>query len=65
MDTLVLNAGASPLFRPLHQHTWETFSRTWDVDVRHAFHWIREALVLPLPPASTVIAGPPGIGAPA
>jgi NAD(P)-dependent dehydrogenase (short-subunit alcohol dehydrogenase family) len=55
-DTLVLNAGAAPLFRPLHQHTWETFGRNWDVDVRHAFHWIREALLLPLQPGSTVIA---------
>src|SRR5262245_15753224 len=24
-DTLVLNAGAAPLLRPLHEHTWETF----------------------------------------
>jgi NAD(P)-dependent dehydrogenase (short-subunit alcohol dehydrogenase family) len=54
-DTLVLNAGAPPLLRPLHQQTWETFSRNWDVDVRHAFHWIREALLLPLQPGSTVI----------
>jgi NAD(P)-dependent dehydrogenase (short-subunit alcohol dehydrogenase family) len=54
-DTLVLNAGAAPLLRPLHQQTWETFSRNWDVDVRHAFHWIREALLLPLRPGSTVI----------
>ena len=54
-DTLVLNAGAAPLLRALHQHTWETFSRNWDVDVRHAFHWVREALLLPLPPGSTVV----------
>jgi NAD(P)-dependent dehydrogenase (short-subunit alcohol dehydrogenase family) len=55
-DTLVLNAGAAPLLRPLQQHTWETFSRNWDVDVRHAFHWVREALLLPLDPGSTVVA---------
>jgi NAD(P)-dependent dehydrogenase (short-subunit alcohol dehydrogenase family) len=54
--TLVLNAGAAPLLRPVHQHTWETFSRNWEVDVRHAFGWIREALLRPLPPGSTVIA---------
>jgi NAD(P)-dependent dehydrogenase (short-subunit alcohol dehydrogenase family) len=54
-DTLVLNAGAAPLLHPLQQHTWETFSRNWDVDVRHAFHWIREALLLPLQRGSTVI----------
>jgi NAD(P)-dependent dehydrogenase (short-subunit alcohol dehydrogenase family) len=53
---LVLNAGASPLPRPIHQHTWETFSRNWDVDVKHAFHWTREALLAPLAPGSTVIA---------
>jgi hypothetical protein len=34
--TLVLNAGASPLARPLHQHTWQTFSRNWEVDVQLA-----------------------------
>jgi len=28
--TLVLNAGASPLARPIHRQTWQTFSRwTW------------------------------------
>ena len=54
--TLVLNAGAEPLLRPLHHHTWETFSRNWDVDVRQAFGWVREALLRPLPPGSTVVA---------
>jgi NAD(P)-dependent dehydrogenase (short-subunit alcohol dehydrogenase family) len=55
-DTLVLNAGAAPLLRPLQQLTWEAFSRTWEVDVKQAFHWIREALLLPLRPGSTVLA---------
>jgi NAD(P)-dependent dehydrogenase (short-subunit alcohol dehydrogenase family) len=54
-DTLVLNAGAAPLPRPLQEHTWETFSRNWDVDVRHAFHWLRAALLQPLRPGSTVV----------
>jgi NAD(P)-dependent dehydrogenase (short-subunit alcohol dehydrogenase family) len=54
-DTLVLNAGASMLLRPLHLQTWETFSRNWDVDTRHVFHWVREALLLPLDPGSTVV----------
>jgi NAD(P)-dependent dehydrogenase (short-subunit alcohol dehydrogenase family) len=54
--TLVLAAGASPLSRPLHQHTWETFSHNWEVDVKHAFFWIREALLMPLEPGSVVIA---------
>jgi NAD(P)-dependent dehydrogenase (short-subunit alcohol dehydrogenase family) len=53
--TLVLNAGAAPLPRPLHLHTWETFSLNWDVDVRQVFNWSREALLRPLEPDSTVI----------
>jgi NAD(P)-dependent dehydrogenase (short-subunit alcohol dehydrogenase family) len=53
---LVLNAGAAPLSRPLQQQTWQTFSRNWDVDVQQAFHWLREALLAPLAPGSTVIA---------
>jgi NADP-dependent 3-hydroxy acid dehydrogenase YdfG len=54
--TLVLNAGAAPLMRPLQHQTWQSFSRTWEVDVQQTFHWIREALLLPLAPGSTVIA---------
>ncbi len=54
-DILVLNAGAVPLPRPLQEHTWETFSRNWDVDVRQAFHWLRETLLQPLRPGSTVV----------
>jgi NADP-dependent 3-hydroxy acid dehydrogenase YdfG len=52
---LVLNAGAAPLSRPIQHHTWQTFSRNWDTDVRHVFHWTREALLAPLAPASVVI----------
>jgi NAD(P)-dependent dehydrogenase (short-subunit alcohol dehydrogenase family) len=54
-DILVLNAGVAPLSRPLHQHTWDSFSRVWDVDVKQAFHWTREALLRPLRPGSTVV----------
>src|SRR5262249_40707790 len=53
---LVLNAGAAPLTRPVHRQTWQTFSRNWEVDVQHVFNWTREALLLPLPPGSVVIA---------
>jgi NAD(P)-dependent dehydrogenase (short-subunit alcohol dehydrogenase family) len=52
---LVLNAGASPLMRPLQHHTWETFSVNWQTDVRIAFHWLREALLKPLRPGSRVV----------
>lgn len=54
-SVLVLNAGATPLPRPVQQHTWETFSRNWDTDVRHVFHWVRESLLAPLAPGSVVI----------
>jgi NAD(P)-dependent dehydrogenase (short-subunit alcohol dehydrogenase family) len=54
-DTLVLNAGAPPLMRPIHQQTWDTFRSNWDVDVQHVFHWVREALLFPLAPGSTVV----------
>ncbi len=54
--TLVLNAGATPLARPLQRQTWETFSLNWNVDVQQAFHWVREALLAPLEPGSVVVA---------
>ncbi|OBG35171.1 SDR family oxidoreductase [Mycobacterium sp. E3198] len=52
---LVVVAGATPLIRPLQHHTWETFSANWNTDVRIAFHWLREALLKPLRPGSTVV----------
>jgi NAD(P)-dependent dehydrogenase (short-subunit alcohol dehydrogenase family) len=54
-EAVVLVAGAAPLVRPLQQQTWETFSANWNTDVRIAFHWLREALLKPLPPGSRVI----------
>jgi 3-oxoacyl-[acyl-carrier protein] reductase len=52
---LILVAGATPHLRPLHQHTWETFSVNWHTDVKMAFHWLREALLTPLRPGSRVV----------
>jgi 3-oxoacyl-[acyl-carrier protein] reductase len=54
-EAVVLVAGASPHMRPLHHQTWETFSVNWQTDVRITFHWLREALLKPLRPASRVI----------
>jgi NAD(P)-dependent dehydrogenase (short-subunit alcohol dehydrogenase family) len=54
-DVLALIAGGSPLLRPIHLHTWETLSLNWNIDVRIAFNWLREALLLPLSPNSRVI----------
>lgn len=55
-ELLVLNAGATPHMAPVHEHTWETFSRNWHVDTRHAFSWTRAALREPLAPESVVVA---------
>lgn len=52
---LVLNAGATPPIGPVHELSWAEFSRNWQVDVQHAFGWIREALTAPLQPGSTVV----------
>ena len=54
--TIVLCAGAAPQMSPLQEHTWESFSQNWNVDVAQAFHWIRYALQRPLAPGSTVVA---------
>jgi len=54
-EVVILVAGASPLVRPLQQHTWETFSVNWHTDVRIAFHWLREALLKPLRHGSRVV----------
>jgi NAD(P)-dependent dehydrogenase (short-subunit alcohol dehydrogenase family) len=52
---LVLVAGATPFLAPLQEQTWETFSLNWHTDVQIAFHWLRAALLKPLPPSSRVI----------
>src|SRR5262245_30632062 len=54
-EVVVLVAGASPYMRPLQHQTWETFSINWETDVRIAFHWLREALLMPLRPGSRVV----------
>ncbi|NUR58208.1 MAG: SDR family oxidoreductase [Catenulispora sp.] len=55
-DLVVLNAGAIPEMRPVHEHSWETFGLPWETDVRQAFNWCGEALRAPLAPGSTVVA---------
>jgi NAD(P)-dependent dehydrogenase (short-subunit alcohol dehydrogenase family) len=52
---IILVAGASPHMRPLQAQTWETFSVNWQTDVRITFHWLREALLMPLRPGSRVV----------
>ena len=52
---LILVAGATPVMREVHRHTWETFSANWNADVKITFTWLREALMKPLRPDSRVI----------
>jgi NAD(P)-dependent dehydrogenase (short-subunit alcohol dehydrogenase family) len=59
-SVLVLNAGATPVMGPLHELTWESFSRAWDVDVKAGLYWLQEAIRLPLPQGSRVIIGSSG-----
>jgi NAD(P)-dependent dehydrogenase (short-subunit alcohol dehydrogenase family) len=54
-QTLVLNAGADPTPLPLTEHTWATFSENWNVDTRHVFSFIQQALRAPLAPGSVLI----------
>src|SRR4029078_4967886 len=54
-DILVLNAGARPFLAPIHQQSWEQFSRTWDTDVHMTFAFGKEALTRPLAPGSVVV----------
>lgn len=54
-QTVVLNAGATPPPGPLSEQSWESFCVNWDVDVRHTFNFVREALRLPLPAGSVVV----------
>jgi NADP-dependent 3-hydroxy acid dehydrogenase YdfG len=53
---LVLNAGAAPPIAPIHEQTWQSFSRNWEVDVQQVFNWTREVLLKPLPPETVVVA---------
>ncbi|MGW4351580.1 SDR family oxidoreductase [Nocardia sp. NPDC004582] len=55
-EVLVLNAGATPPLAPIHEQSWEDFTRNWATDTKHAFEWTGAALREPLEPGSVVIA---------
>ena len=54
-DLVVVSAGARARLALVHEQTWESFSRNWEVDTRSTFHWLHEVLRLPLKPGSHVI----------
>lgn len=57
---LALNAGAAPGMGALEDQTWETFSNTWETDVKAGLHWLQAALATPLPSGSRVMVGSSG-----
>jgi hypothetical protein len=44
----------------LDKLSWETFSETWNADVKAGFHWLQAALATPLPQGSRVLVGSSG-----
>jgi hypothetical protein len=54
-DLLVLNAGAMPTMGPVHEQSWQQFSRNWNTDVHMTFAFGKEALLLPLAQGSVVV----------
>jgi len=54
-EILVLNAGASLSFDPLHEQSWEQFSNLWNTDVKATFNFGKEALRMPMTPVKVVV----------
>ena len=61
-DLVVVAAGARPHMASIEDQTWESFSKTWEVDVKIAFEVGQAALARPLPPGSTVVIMASGAG---
>ena len=61
-DVLVLCGGATPMMAPLHEQTWEGFSRAWESDVQSSFRFCQAALSLPLSPGTMVVLISSGAG---
>jgi NAD(P)-dependent dehydrogenase (short-subunit alcohol dehydrogenase family) len=61
-DLVVVAAGARPHMAAIDEQTWESFSRTWNVDVKITFEVGRAALAQPLRPGSTALIVSSGAG---
>ncbi len=57
---LVLNAGATPVMAPIHEQKWDDFSGVWNNDVKAGFHWIQQAIRLPLARGSRILVSSSG-----
>src|SRR6266581_6674909 len=56
-NLLVLSAGTSLDLRPLHEHTWEAFSKPWEVDTKLTFLWVQAVLRTNEGPEHVVVFG--------
>jgi NAD(P)-dependent dehydrogenase (short-subunit alcohol dehydrogenase family) len=54
-DLVVLSAGVTPRMGGLDEFDWESFSETWNGDLKASFHFLKQALTLPLPKGSSVV----------
>ena len=54
-DVLILNAGARLPMGPIDEQTWESFSATWNTDVKAGLIGIQAALKTPMRPGSRVL----------
>jgi NAD(P)-dependent dehydrogenase (short-subunit alcohol dehydrogenase family) len=54
-DLLVLSAGARPRLAPIPEQSWESFSASWNSDLKIAFQVGQTALRRPLRPGSLVL----------
>lgn len=61
-DLVVVAAGTRPRMASIEDHTWESFSEPWNVDVKIAFEVGRAVLANPLRPGSTVVIVSSGAG---
>jgi NAD(P)-dependent dehydrogenase (short-subunit alcohol dehydrogenase family) len=54
-DLVVVSAGARPVLGAFHDLTWDEFQTNWNVDVKLAFVWARQALRQPLKSGSHLV----------
>lgn len=54
-DLVVLAAGVTPRMGTFDELDWESFSEPWNGDLKSSFHFLKQALTLPLRPGSTMV----------
>jgi NAD(P)-dependent dehydrogenase (short-subunit alcohol dehydrogenase family) len=47
-DAVFIVLGATPVMRPIHEYTWESFSDVWNTDVKATFHWLQSLVNKPM-----------------